>query len=254
MPGASGGRSRRSLHLVAVVADEVDRLLDLADRLHARLADLEQAGAGNLVFLALDAIGGAAQHRDALGPRPAAPVRIGGAGGRDGAVDRAARGGKEAAERPVAVDRGGRRVTHAVLILAAGDEIGPRPPEEICPHRRQECIEMGVNAREILGDVRIGHARQGRPAGGPAQLRKEAISAAGGNALPQLPCSQCIEAISSAGKPRMRQKKASSALQQAIASSVEATCANSNRNARACSGDVFIPLTTMPHSGPDRPY
>jgi hypothetical protein len=41
------------------------------------------------------AIGGAVQRRDALGPGPAAPVGTGGARGRDGAIDRAARGGKE---------------------------------------------------------------------------------------------------------------------------------------------------------------
>src|SRR3954451_8297324 len=76
---ASEGAAHRAVvtavrrHLVAIVADEVDRLLDLADRLHARLADLEQAGAGDLVFLALDALGGAAQRRHALGPGAAAP-------------------------------------------------------------------------------------------------------------------------------------------------------------------------------------
>ncbi len=70
-----------ALHLVAVIAHEIDRLLRLADRLEARLADLDQAGDADIVFAAVEDVGGAAQRRHALGPGRGGPARRGGLGG-----------------------------------------------------------------------------------------------------------------------------------------------------------------------------
>ena len=46
-----------ALHLVAIMADEVDRFLDLADRFEPRLADLDQAGDRNVPLALFEHVG-----------------------------------------------------------------------------------------------------------------------------------------------------------------------------------------------------
>ena len=64
------------LHRLGVVADEVRRFLDLAERLDAVLADLESHHRGLVHEPVADQLGGASQDREALRPRRRGPGRL----------------------------------------------------------------------------------------------------------------------------------------------------------------------------------
>ena len=70
------------LHRRGVVAQQVGRFLDLAERLDAVLADLERHVRGVLHQPFADEVAGALDDRDALAPRDRGPGGLGGSGGR----------------------------------------------------------------------------------------------------------------------------------------------------------------------------
>ncbi len=92
------------LDLVAVVADQVGRLLDVAERLEPVLADLDRHQGRELHLALADQVRHAAHDRDALEPRRPGPARGGGAGGGDGVADVRAGAFREVADER-AVDR-----------------------------------------------------------------------------------------------------------------------------------------------------
>ena len=63
------------LHHVAAPADQVGRLLDVAERLEPVLADLDRHERRELHLALADEVGGPSQQRHALLPRPPAPCR-----------------------------------------------------------------------------------------------------------------------------------------------------------------------------------
>jgi hypothetical protein len=75
------------LQLLAVVADQVGRLLDVAEGLQPVLADLHGHEGGQLVRALADEVGGPAQQGHPLRPGRGRPGREGGLGGGDGVVD-----------------------------------------------------------------------------------------------------------------------------------------------------------------------
>jgi hypothetical protein len=75
------------LQLLAVVADQVGRLLDVAKGLQPVLADLHGHEGGQLVGALADEVGGPARHGHPLRPGRVRPRREGGLGGGDGVVD-----------------------------------------------------------------------------------------------------------------------------------------------------------------------
>jgi hypothetical protein len=75
------------LQLLAVVADQVGRLLDVAEGLESVLADLHGHQGGQLVGALADQVGGPAQQADAFLPGRGRPGGEGGLGGGDGVVD-----------------------------------------------------------------------------------------------------------------------------------------------------------------------
>ena len=147
------------LHLVAVIGDQVVRLLGLAHRLDARLADFEQAGDAEIVFAPRQDFGGAAQHPHPLRPRRARPGRERRPRRRDRPVDGAGRRLDEPADRDTVVDRAGFLVAPALLVRPAGDAVGMEPAEPL-PELGDGAVEHVVQRREIDADVRIGDARQ----------------------------------------------------------------------------------------------
>ena len=94
------------LHRLGVVADEVRRLLDLAERLDPVLADLEAHDRGLVHQPVADELGGAAKDRQALPPRRRRPGRLRGACRRDRVVDVVRDARREGPEHEVAIDRG----------------------------------------------------------------------------------------------------------------------------------------------------
>ncbi len=62
-------------HRVGVVADQVGRLLDVAERFEAGLADLPRHAGGELGAALRDQIGGTVEERHPLGPRRGCPLR-----------------------------------------------------------------------------------------------------------------------------------------------------------------------------------
>ncbi len=64
-----------ALEVVRIVTEEVDRLLRLAERFHAVLADLERKCCGNLIDTRLDDVGDATHQSQALRDRRGAPGR-----------------------------------------------------------------------------------------------------------------------------------------------------------------------------------
>src|SRR6266498_5276821 len=124
------GEAVVALHLVAVVADQVGRLLHVAERLEAVLADLHGHQGGQLVGAVADQVRRAAQQGDAVPPRRARPGREGGPGRRDGVVDVALAGLVEAAEHKAGVVGAGEGEDGAVVARLAVDvdrEGGPQP-------------------------------------------------------------------------------------------------------------------------------
>ena len=109
------------LDRLGVVADQVGRLLDLAERLEPVLADLERH-VGAVAHLALgDELGGAAQDRQAVAPRRAAPLRRCAASRRDRRLD-------------VRPDRPSRRCRSAGLgRSASATSKVPAEPSTHCP-------------------------------------------------------------------------------------------------------------------------
>ena len=93
------------LHLVAIVANEIDRFFDLANRFEPRFADLDQAGDGNFPFAPLDLVRSGAQYSDAAGPAKAPPCRIGRASRDHRLVDLRCARLRELAENNFAIDR-----------------------------------------------------------------------------------------------------------------------------------------------------
>ncbi len=99
------GEAVVALHLGAVVADQVRRLLHVTEGLEPVLPDLGAHQAGELVRPLADEVGRAAQHRDPLLPRHVAP-RAGLLGGRaHGVVDVLRRGLVHPAEQDGGVVR-----------------------------------------------------------------------------------------------------------------------------------------------------
>src|SRR5205085_10783581 len=94
-----------ALHLVAIMADEVDRLLDLADRFEARLADLDQAGDRNVPLALVDDVRAGAKDFDAPGPAEVAPRGISCLRGGDRLVHQCWVGLRKLAEDDGAIDR-----------------------------------------------------------------------------------------------------------------------------------------------------
>jgi hypothetical protein len=125
-----GGRSARhhfaepvgALHFVAIVADQVDCLLDLADRLQPRFADLDQAGNRHVPFAAFEHVRTRAQNLDPPGPAEIAPRRIGSSSGRNCLVDERSIGLRKFAEDDVAVDWTARGDHFALGAVAAADQ------------------------------------------------------------------------------------------------------------------------------------
>ena len=93
-------------HLVAVVADEVGGLLDVAERLEPVLADLHRHERGELGAVLADLVGGALEDRDPLLPRRRGPRRRGGARRGDRVAHVGVGRGREPADDDVAVARG----------------------------------------------------------------------------------------------------------------------------------------------------
>ena len=117
------------LHRLGVVAEEVGRLLDLAERLEPVLADLDRHQA-RVAHLALaDQVGGLADQRQAVAPRRRGPRRLGAAGGGDGVLDVAAGALREVPEDDVRVDRRADVVSACALALEPVDEVAVVPAE-----------------------------------------------------------------------------------------------------------------------------
>ena len=75
------------LDLAAVLGEEVDGLLGLADRLDPVLADLEGHDGAELVDVGRDQLGGPADDRHPLGELPRGPLGLGPVGRGDGGLD-----------------------------------------------------------------------------------------------------------------------------------------------------------------------
>ncbi len=154
-PNTPYGR-RTTLHFSA---DEVDRFLHFAGRLETRLADLDQAGDGEIPLALFDEVGAGAEDRDSPLPAEVAPLRKRGACGVDRLVDQ--RGIlRKLAEQDLAVDRADGAGDRAFAPVAPGDEGGARFSEQPCLGAGDDLVEMCVDAREILAGVGVSDARK----------------------------------------------------------------------------------------------
>jgi hypothetical protein len=153
-----------ALHLLAVVADEVGGLGDVAHRLEPVLAHLEADERGKVEAALLDQLGRAAQERRPLRPVPLAP-RGKATPGRSHGVVHVLRGAHgKAAEQSAPIDgavvleRVPLRFAEAVLL--AVDEV-PVPAAE----RRPQPVEGDVPAALELVALAAGKSRVGDPLG-----------------------------------------------------------------------------------------
>ncbi len=111
-----------ALHHVARPADEIGRLLDVAERLEAVLADLHREQGAELHLPLADRVGDLAEERHPLLPRATAPGRERLAGGRDRVPDVLPRPLRERAhDRPV--DRRALLERAVAVALGAADEV-----------------------------------------------------------------------------------------------------------------------------------
>ncbi len=149
------------LHRVAVVAQEVRRLLDLAERFDPVLADLEAHDRGLVHEPVADELGGTPDDLEPFAPRGRGPGRLSGSGGRDGVVDIARRALRERPEDQVAIDRRAnleRAVAVApgavdvVAVVAA--EAGPDPPDGVL-EPAMEVFVVGAKGRVRDLDPRL---------------------------------------------------------------------------------------------------
>ena len=138
--------ARVVLHGLRVIADEVRRLLDLAERLDPVLADLEGHDRGVVHQPVADELGGAAQDRQPLLPGRRGPRRLGGSCSGDRRVDVGRGGGRERPEEDVPVDRRAG--------LEGAVAVSPLPVDEVAvplPERRADMLGGGFErAVELL--------------------------------------------------------------------------------------------------------
>jgi hypothetical protein len=144
-------------HLVAVPADQVGRLLHLADGFHAVLADFQRHRGSELEDALFDQRSRSAQQVDALPVRHGCPTRRGSARGGHGVggVDRGAC--RKAAQQQLMVDR--RTQLEAA---AAGTRLAADRHREIAtqvlPHTDQRLVESPVQRRRRVEHGGVGQS------------------------------------------------------------------------------------------------
>ena len=114
----------RLFHEPGIGADDVDRFLDLADCLHPRFSDLEQASCRNLVFTILQHIRSLAQHRHPMRPARCSPLWLGAPCRGECAVHGIRIGGNESTEGQAAIDRALCRHLSARAVILPVDQVG----------------------------------------------------------------------------------------------------------------------------------
>src|SRR5487761_2288205 len=153
-----------ALEHVRVVAQEVGRLLDLAERLETVLAHLERHPRRVLHLSLGDEVGGAAQHGEPIAPRRRSPCRLGRPGCRDRIADVVGGAFRERAHEDAVVDRraeleGARAVAPDATdeVLVVGTQAGPGPGNA----RLVELVQLQVVVAERrVGDLdAFGHWR-----------------------------------------------------------------------------------------------
>ena len=93
------------LHRLGVVAEQVGRFLDLAERLDPVLPDLDRHVGRVRHQVVADVLGRPADDREPFAPRDGGPGRLSGTGGSDCGIDVRGRAGRERAHEDVAIDR-----------------------------------------------------------------------------------------------------------------------------------------------------
>ena len=146
----------RVLHLLAVVVDQIRRLLGIAHRFDAGFADLEAHDRRELELTLAHQAGRAPQDRDAFPPAAVRPRGLRRPRSRDRAVHLRGRRGGKAAEHDSRVDgravddrRRGRR--HRL----PGD-VERIVPAQLPPRARQRLVELAVKQLPVDARGRVG--------------------------------------------------------------------------------------------------
>ena len=177
---------------LGVVADQVGRLLDLAQRLDPVLADLDGHQAAVLHLALADQLGRAAQDRQALLPGRGRPARLCRASGGDGVARVLARALGEGADDDLAVDRRAQLEGAVAIADMAIDEVAVVGTEAslrlLQPGLVGGVERLVVGAQRRVGDLQPGgglgrHGRQVSVDGGLAGARS-ARSASGVQSTP----------------------------------------------------------------------
>ena len=151
------------LHLVTVVGDKVRRLLRLAQRLHAILADLERKHGTESVDAFLDERDDTPQHAHAFLPRQPRPRGKRALRRRDGGLRVHVLPCLEAAERDARIDRtrGGELARRAHVLSADQHRV---LAVQLLPHLPHRGIEPRMQLRRRVEHRRIGQLVHGAPA------------------------------------------------------------------------------------------
>ena len=143
------------LHRVAVVAQQVGRLLDLAERLDAVLADLEAHDRGLVHEAVADELGRAADDLETIAPGSRGPSRLGGTSRGDGVVDVLGRAGRERPDDEVAVDRRGHVERRRAIAPGAIDVVSI-VAAEARPDPRRRLLEPAMEVLVVGAEGRVG--------------------------------------------------------------------------------------------------
>ena len=143
-----------ALHHVARPADEIGRLLDVAERLEPVLADLHREQRAELHLALADHVGDPAQDRDAFLPRPATPASEGFPGRSDRVLDVRPGALRERAHHR-AVDRSPLLERPVTVAFGATDEVAVRPAEHR-PGLGQAGLVLGVELLVVVAERGVG--------------------------------------------------------------------------------------------------
>ena len=156
------------LHRLRVVAQEVGRFLDLAERLDAVLPDLDRHVGGVRHQVVADVLRRATDDREPLAPGDCGPGRLGGARCGDCGIDVRGRPGRKCAHEKVAIDRRARLELVRAIAPLAVDVVLVMPAElglRLGDGRLESGVQLlVVGAQRRVGDLdaRCGIGRHGR--------------------------------------------------------------------------------------------
>ena len=180
------------LHRLRVVAQQVGRLLDLAERLDPVLADLDRHVGGVRHQVVADVLGRPADDREPLAPRDRGPGRLGGARRGDRGVDVGGRRASRTSRRSMSRSIGERasNVLGAVAPLAV--DVVLVVPAELGLGLGDGRLEAGVELLVVGAQGRVGDL--------DARLRNSVVMVEGprGRSVSRKRCGQSSAATTSA--------------------------------------------------------